>query len=216
MSKNIRVENTRVYELMGEWGDWVRQPTTGGHGGGSSILGQALSGMPSTRCPRCAGNGRRPAADYKTTKHYEVCDLCAGKGKIKAESTVDKINPAFIRSTSPGYDKSDAKFDFIKAMFDELPSLKKQVIIIEFLQTPRLPTKQERAAQVFLDNHRLRKFVKAAKQGKRGVSVRTYTDQLRMALASFEYALIERGWLLIRQLSRPKQNEPETFTLRIS
>lgn len=192
----MNISETEVYKTMESWAVW-RHFAYNHKGGGGSVLGRVLDGMPSTRCTNCQGACRVKAADYARTKHYTVCTLCGGKGKIKPESTSDKINPAFIHSTSDGDCDDNPIFEYIDylATFtsNHLDFPRRQVIAVEFCDSVTGPYKFK-ASRVRLPAKR--------QQRKDGISIRYYKLLLRTALEIIEVKLIDRGWLKVKQLSK--------------
>lgn len=64
-----------------------------------TVLGKVLDGLPSTKCTTCQGRGYLTNADHAAVRGRLSCKTCNGEGKIKTDSSIDKVNPAFIAST---------------------------------------------------------------------------------------------------------------------
>ncbi len=90
---------TDIRELMELWVRWRCSGHRRQLGYGPTMIGRMLDGMPSTKCTICNGAGKVAGHRVGAWADHVTCPNCAGKGKIKALSTMYKINPVCIQST---------------------------------------------------------------------------------------------------------------------
>lgn len=197
----MQIINTEVYKKLEEWGAWRISGEANFYPGGGTLMGKALASMPSTKCIHCNGAGRVKAPDFKHSGHYVKCSVCGGNGKIDTRSTLCKINPAFIHSTtSDAGAPVNVVADFIQHIVGRLLYLQEQVVYIEFTSDV-IGTYSQKGARVKL-NSGARKYLMDGSQrtGRKGVTKDYYRMILRRALINIENKLIEKNILFVKQL----------------
>ncbi len=98
-------------------------------------IGKAMSGVPSTRCPICKGEGRAPGHRVGSEARWvDPCPQCNGKGGIKMDPDPKKANPAYIHSTrsrdSYDDDPTSQKIDYI--VCTELTESERSILFMEY------------------------------------------------------------------------------------
>ena len=122
---------------MEDWARWTSQRHTKGYPA-STVLGRILDGLPSTKCTLCDGYGVVKGAKFGLSGRLQ-CPRCHGNGKIKANDTPSKINPAFINSTDQTYRLPKIQFNFLAHKVDlvvqtGLTNRQKDVAYIEYFE----------------------------------------------------------------------------------
>lgn len=126
-----------IVGVMEEWARWTSQRNTKGFPA-STVLGRILDGLPSTKCTLCDGYGVVKGAKFGLSGRLQ-CPRCHGNGKIKADHTPSKINPAFINSTDQTYRLPKIQFNFLAHKVDHvvqtgLTDKQKDVAYIEYFE----------------------------------------------------------------------------------
>lgn len=130
----VLMRDERFKDLMEQWAAWrVRGFDTGIGWPRRTTLGRAMDGMPSTQCTLC--HGRKQVAGWRVGAliPFVCCPQCRGEGKIKTDPSKHKANPAFIRSTSAGYEIDDPVSELIDLVVSRhLKPKESKVVIIEY------------------------------------------------------------------------------------
>lgn len=78
-------------KLMDMWSRWrVDRADPNAGWPQVNLLGRMIRDMPSTRCSVCRGGADKG------------CPVCGGSGRVRADVRGVRINPALVRSTTPG------------------------------------------------------------------------------------------------------------------
>ena len=139
-------DHARLKELMERWSAWRIQGFDVGIGWPRrTTLGRAMDGMPSTQCTLCHGRKQVPGHRVGALVPFVQCPQCRGEGKIKTDPSKIKANPAFIRSTSAGYEVDDPISELIdRVVAMQLKEKEKKVINAEYSWIGRQTDKARR------------------------------------------------------------------------
>lgn len=144
----MRDDSKALREKLEQWARWRHYRVSGELGWSRrDSLGRAISGMPSTRCPKCQGRGRIMAKQIVgAAMQYESCPVCSGAGRVRLDPDPNKVNPAFIRSTTGGgpyyEDAQSQRIDYI--ICTDLSEHQRNVIIYEYTRPGRQSDKAGR------------------------------------------------------------------------
>ena len=135
----------RLRELMEQWAQWrIRGFDIGIGWPRRTTLGRAMDGIPSTQCTLCHGRKQIPGHLVGALVPFMPCPRCKAEGKVKMDPSKIKANPAFIRSTSPGYEVDDPVSELIdRIVARDLKPKQKKVIITEYSFSGRQRDKAE-------------------------------------------------------------------------
>lgn len=120
----------------------------------STILARAIADIPGTRCNKC---NLHPGYVFDIAGNRVTCKQCNGTGRIDFRKQNAKIAPSLIHAQGARGSKDDWRGDIVARVDLVYCSMPKDVQIVFFsehvpmLGKRRLPTQQERAAQLGID-----------------------------------------------------------------
>ena len=83
-----------VVDVMEGWGRWLRMPGGIAQGYGSNVIARLISGMPSTRCPTCGGEGTVLRDRPDGSRRRDVCPACEGSCRVNLKPASTKTSRA--------------------------------------------------------------------------------------------------------------------------
>lgn len=81
---------SRIVEVLEDWARW-RAGGARSRNNNTTVLARMMSGLPSTRCPECKGEGMVPRERPDGSRRYVICPECEGSCRIRLKPT--KSNP---------------------------------------------------------------------------------------------------------------------------
>lgn len=83
-----------IVEVMEGWGQWLRTPGGIELGYGGNVIARLISGMPSTRCPTCGGEGWAYKELPDKSRKRVICWTCEGACRVNLKPAVSKTSRA--------------------------------------------------------------------------------------------------------------------------
>lgn len=84
--------NSDIVDVMEGWGQWLRTPGGIELGYGGNVIARLISGMPSTRCPTCGGEGAVLRDRPDGSRRRDVCPTCEGSCRVNLKPTSSKTS----------------------------------------------------------------------------------------------------------------------------